>query len=741
MAKRVCIIGAGPSGLVAAKTLIHNHRARHDIFEVTIFDAQKRIGGLWPSRRDDAAGLVHPLMLANQSKHTVQFSDLAWAPEDPELPRAWQVGRYLERYLERYVAPSAEVKLGHRVVKAELVDDRKWTVTVRSEETGEETTRDFEYLLVASGFFGKPIIPDEAVAGASVPVIHSSAYRDLQTLFPDGVKPEGGKILVVGGQMSGVEIAGTIATHIFAAANAPDPSPVPGADKLSVHHLAQRPTWVFPLLTTPKPSCAAAPFLPLDLPSYNLNNRPHPLQDSQGHIAPDAARITHGIYANSLGTDQSDFSESVAVPAEHHAEPAYLAVSDNYMEFVRSGLIRVSEGKLESVSSTNATTTTSEEIQDVAAIVLATGFDPSPGLSFLSPSVLESLGHSPDHPSLPLDLSFHGTLPRASVPALGFVGFYRSPYWGVMEMQARLLTALWTPVADAARPPNLLDAVKASASQVALRSDPRASQFPMGDYAYLMQEFSSALGVPISPSPVPPTPPLPHNSLPMDILTPARYISPGADNSARSEAEKSLAQTHAVALAGLTSPRLVARAVFRSLLGTWTLERDLTSRLPSHPSGHFSGTAKFLLRDKTADGLKCASGPADAQPAQVEDDLATEYLYIEDGEFRASNGLVFRATRRYVWRYDEAKDCMSVWFVRTDDAKRADYLFHEIEFLPAPEGEKKGWQAKAGHLCIDDYYNVNYDFAFKAVNLREWNIGYTVTGPKKDYTIHGVYRR
>ncbi|KAF9873976.1 hypothetical protein CkaCkLH20_08710 [Colletotrichum karsti] len=725
---------AGPSGLVAAKTLLHNAPA--GAFTVTVYDAQKRIGGLWPTRRDDSDGLVHPLMVANQSKHTVQFSDHAWSPDDPEFPRAWMIGRYLERYLERY--KGAEVKLGHRVVKTDLAGDGTWSVTVKS-DAGEETSV-FDYLLISSGFFGKPIVPD--VAGKTdVPVIHSSKYRDLQSLFPDGVK-NGGKILVVGGQMSGVEISGTIATHLSAAVNSPDPVPVPNADKLSVHHLIQRPVWVFPLYTTPKPGSAAAPFLPLDLPSYNLANRPQPLQNSQGHITPEAAKLTHGIYTASLGEDQSSFSPTVAVTPDHHSDPAYLAVSENYMELVRSGLITVSNGKLTSVTSNTASTTTNP-VEDVAAVILATGFDPSPCLSFLPPSVLETLQHSPQHRDLPLALAFHGTHVK-DLPTLGFVGFYRSPYWGVMEMQARFLAALWTPSSLAPRPPKLADALLDDASDwrtVSLRDDPRASQFPMGDYAYLMQEFSSALGIPINPFPDPPTPVLPHNSKPMDILTPARYLSPLADDAAREQAATSLATTRDTAIAGLTTPRFAAKAVFRSLLGTWNLERDLTSRLPTHPSGHFSGKAQFLLRDRTSDGLKCVSGTAPAGEDPADEGLATEYLYIEDGEFRAANGLVFRATRRYVWRYDEKKDCVSVWFVKTDDAKKADYLFHEIEFSQPPEGDDKGWKAKAGHLCIDDYYNVNYDFIFKAVNLKEWNIEYTVTGPKKDYTIQGVYRR
>jgi cation diffusion facilitator CzcD-associated flavoprotein CzcO len=185
-------------------------------------------------------------MVANQSKHTMQFSDLAWAKEDLDFPRSWMVGRYLHRYLETY--PGANIKLGHRVVKTNLEADGSWKVSV---DTGEgETTGVFDHLLIATGYFGKPIVPEAVPIDPKVPVIHTSKYRDLKSLLGDGTS-DGGKILVVGGQMSGVEIAGTIATHISAASHSPD-SPMPNAEKYTVDHLVQTPSWVFPLLTSPE---------------------------------------------------------------------------------------------------------------------------------------------------------------------------------------------------------------------------------------------------------------------------------------------------------------------------------------------------------------------------------------------------------------------------------------------------------------------------------------------------------
>jgi hypothetical protein len=442
--------------------------------------------------------------------------------------------------------------------------------------------------------------------------------------------------------------------------------------------------------------------------------------------------MTHSIFKSVLGTDQSMFSPHVAVNGQATEDPPYLAVSDTYMDFVRSGMISVSRGKLNSLDKTTAVLSDNEQITDIAAVIYATGFEAASSISFLPSSVRDELATAPGDLNNTVALGFHGTH-HPSVPNLGFVGFYRSPYWGIMEMQARVLATLWSPpVAE-----SLTDVIASDTSvsrTMSLRANPsRLSQFPMGDYIYLMSSFSSALSLPIrSVPPVGPT--LPSNGKHLDMLTPARYSSVNLSAEQEDEVKTALSQTYDTALAGLTTPKFVARAVFRSLLGEWHLDRALKSKLPSHPSGRFVGIAKFLLRNGTADGRPST---------QTENDLGWEYLYIEQGEFRADNGFTFPASRRYVWRYDEENDQLSVWFAKTDDQKRADYLFHDVEFLHRPplEDDGKGWQAQAGHLCIDDFYNVKYEFKFQAVNLKEWTVGYNVSGPKKDYTIAGVYTR
>jgi hypothetical protein len=104
-------------------------------------------------------------------------------------------------------------------------------------------------LIVASGFFGKPKVP-KIFDGLDVPVWHSSKIRYVKDLLTDsGTKPPapGKKIVVVGGQMSGVETAGSLAFQISSAVNTPGTPPFSEPEKYVVCNVVQKPVWTMPL--------------------------------------------------------------------------------------------------------------------------------------------------------------------------------------------------------------------------------------------------------------------------------------------------------------------------------------------------------------------------------------------------------------------------------------------------------------------------------------------------------------
>lgn len=122
------ILGAGPSGLVTAKTLLHNYP--NGTFAPVVFDSRHEVGGLWPyhekvkhnRRSTGEPKTLDPRMRTNLSRFTVAFSDLSWEtvmghPDVPIFPQAYQVGLYLATYAERFI-PKDVLRLGCRVVRA-----------------------------------------------------------------------------------------------------------------------------------------------------------------------------------------------------------------------------------------------------------------------------------------------------------------------------------------------------------------------------------------------------------------------------------------------------------------------------------------------------------------------------------------------------------------------------------------------------------------------------------------------
>lgn len=736
-----------------------------------MYDTRDRVGGIWPKSRHEIDGIIRPEMVLNQSRHLVQFSDLAWDASAPQFPPAFLAGEYLERYRKQYC--HVDLQLSTTVIDAQLNRDSTWSIQVLQSGKGQ-TTRQFDYLVMAPGFFGAPKIPSCLPAKPSIPIIHSSQYRNLISLLGQG-SIRGTKILVVGGQLSGFEIVDTIATHLSSALHSPHQTEIPDAGRYAIHHLIQRPVWICPLFTTVEKSMSRPRFVPLDFNSGNIAKKVTPLQNTQGHISPEMANITNNTLATVLGTNQAEISPHLAVSTEYMEKPPWVVVSDNYLDFARCGSINVSTGRLSGLDGTTAKLATGATIPDLAAIVLATGFESSKRLDILPEDVLKTINFSPHHQNLPVALAFHNTH-HPNIPTLGFVGYYRAPYWGVVEMQARLIAALWS---GKQMPKSLRDALDKDRSvqrTLSLRDDPRCSQFPHGDHLFIMQEIAAALDIDLSSLSGFPSTPSITPRLDMDIVTPSRYLRRPYSNEQKIQNICNLSETNQVAHEALDANRFVSRAVFRSLLGTWKLNRTLKSRLPSHQSGRFIGTANFSLREGTKDGRE-----RDYDALNGPNGPGLEYFYEEKGEFQADNGLVFGATRRYVWRYVEARDELSVWFTPDGktgyEGKQADRLFHVVEFegdcvqstlfsdtasyagkrsenkgkdwinktpntsFSTVSGKKKGWMAKARHLCINDTYDVQYQFPFKGVNLEGWEITYTVKGPKKDYSITGMYTR
>lgn len=231
--KRVAIIGAGPSGLAAAKFLL----AERAIDTIDIFEQQSEVGGVWnytshvsrpisvpqttpdvppdlPIWPDGAAAPVfsNPMyerMNTNIPKRLMQFSDLDFSTESLLFPTREDVQDYLIRY-------SQDVR--HLISFSQQVEDvcrvhDGWEVVVRSTITKETRKAVYDAIVVANGHYSVPFIPSvQGIENFNVahPTVirHSKMYRS-----PDSFADK--KVVVVGSGPSGlVHISKSISLHI-----------------------------------------------------------------------------------------------------------------------------------------------------------------------------------------------------------------------------------------------------------------------------------------------------------------------------------------------------------------------------------------------------------------------------------------------------------------------------------------------------------------------------------------------
>jgi cation diffusion facilitator CzcD-associated flavoprotein CzcO len=89
--KSVLVVGAGPAGLLAAKSLLQQDEGNEGkAFGVTVFDPADRLGGMWRHSPGEGGDKCSPDMRTNLSRFNVTFPDLAWQSVNLHDPTAQQ---------------------------------------------------------------------------------------------------------------------------------------------------------------------------------------------------------------------------------------------------------------------------------------------------------------------------------------------------------------------------------------------------------------------------------------------------------------------------------------------------------------------------------------------------------------------------------------------------------------------------------------------------------------------------
>lgn len=733
--KSVCIIGAGPAGLVAAKTFLQTEH-----FDVTVYEQKVRLGGIWALDQKSRDGFLPPYTPTNLSRFTVGFSDLDWKSVDygsesesampngttkevnPSMfPKAWMANRYLETYRRRYI-PERIIQYRKQAMKAER-RGTSWLITVRDSE-GNDNSFIYDYLIMASGFFAQPralsndvSVPAGGVSSLPVKLIHSSAFRDLSNLFPDHGDSSGKTILMVGGGNSSGETAAAVALQLSNSRWSPDGSLANRFKDCRIVHVMPRPIYTIPHFIEYEEGSRS--YVPVDFKLYDFARRPSDMGSYAGKQTMEVRNMVHRLMQSIVGGDQSDISASLVAPKGDSRGTAYVALTESYPEYVRNGLIEIVPGRVKEIgedsmgNSSALVESNGKEIKldNIGAVIYATGYSPIPALDLLDDDTKAAVGFDADSLRLPL-LTEQWQTATKGVPNLSFLGFYEGPYWPMMEMQARLTAHRWLngAVSDQ-RWYEAHDGLLGLRDSMQRKSKD-VPQFWFSDYLGYLEDIANELGLERN-----------HRSFGHreGCTSPARFLSPKTD---KAEADAIMDELHTVWYECIENGRYVPRAAFRALHGEWRIHRTIESVAGTFPSGTLDGMASFHPR----------------LPTSKLYDL--EYLYIESGTFTTKTGFTMTANRRYVYRYSEANDTLSVWFVKPDRPLEVDYLFHNLAFAKPADARKAGaCIAKADHLCVKDTYWTEYRLPLTGIALRRFEVTHTVKGPDKDYVATTSYER
>ncbi|WP_428261970.1 flavin-containing monooxygenase [Haliangium sp.] len=206
---RIAVIGAGISGITAARSLM---QCGH---EVVVFERLSELGGVWTRAYPE-------VRLQNQAAQ-YRLSDFDWPFTPDSNPTGDQVSRYWHAVVERF---GIDVRLAHTIVRMdEHMDEHGDGWQLVCEHPGGREEYRFDFVVVATGHFseGKRRLRLPGEEGFTGQVVTEREIDDLEVL-------RGRRVAVIGFGKSAVDMAA------FAAER--------GAQ---VHHVFREARWLVPI--------------------------------------------------------------------------------------------------------------------------------------------------------------------------------------------------------------------------------------------------------------------------------------------------------------------------------------------------------------------------------------------------------------------------------------------------------------------------------------------------------------
>ena len=190
---KICIIGAGPSGLAQLRAFEQAENSGSEIPEIVCYEKQENWGGLWNfswrTGTDQAGDTVHNSMYrylwSNGPKEGLEFADYTFQEHFGKPIASYPPREVLFDYIQGRIKKTnvrEKIEFNTLVRDVKYIEDRKvFAVTTRNGKTDSEKTVEFNNVIVASGHFSTPNVPYykgfEIFNGR---ILHAHDFRDAR---------------------------------------------------------------------------------------------------------------------------------------------------------------------------------------------------------------------------------------------------------------------------------------------------------------------------------------------------------------------------------------------------------------------------------------------------------------------------------------------------------------------------------------------------------------------------------
>src|SRR4051812_4653413 len=161
MNERVCVIGAGSSGIAACQVLTTRG------IDFDCYETGSEVGGNWRYLNDNAMSSSYRSLHINTSRQIMEYKSFPMDDTYPTYPNHAQIARYFDSYVDHFGFRD-RIRFRTSVISVVPAEGGGWDVTVRKVGSrAKPVTQHYGAVLVANGHHWDARMPEPEFPGAS----------------------------------------------------------------------------------------------------------------------------------------------------------------------------------------------------------------------------------------------------------------------------------------------------------------------------------------------------------------------------------------------------------------------------------------------------------------------------------------------------------------------------------------------------------------------------------------------